>query len=144
MNLRQRKKKSSLTPLHRLVFNLKKIIGMVPFGKTAFASYAVALLLLKEETGLDSDQMEELCEKFYRHLKDEDLLKPEQITECLEHDELTLGVYRLRHNLRQGDEHFKPKSVVEILGEHSRVFGVTVYVGLSEDRRVLITAEDVY
>ena len=139
-----KEEKSSLTPLHRLVFNLKKIIGMVPFGKTAFASYAVALLLLKEETGLDSDQMEELCEKFYRHLKDEDLLKPEQITECLEHDELTLGVYRLRHNLRQGDEHFKPKSVVEILGEHSRVFGVTVYVGLSEDRRVLITAEDVY
>lgn len=139
-----KEEKSSLTPLHRLVFNLKKIIGMVPFGKTAFASYAVALLLLKEETGLDSDQMEELCEKFYRHLKDEDLLKPEQITECLEHNELTLGVYRLRHNLRQGDEHFKPKSVVEILGEHSRVFGVTVYVGLSEDRRVLITAEDVY
>ena len=57
-----KEEKSSLTPLHRLVFNLKKIIGMVPFGKTAFASYAVALLLLKEETGLDSDQMEELCE----------------------------------------------------------------------------------
>ena len=48
-----KEEKSSLTPLHRLVFNLKKIIGMVPFGKTAFASYAVALLLLKEETGLD-------------------------------------------------------------------------------------------
>ena len=143
-NPKTKEEKNSLTPLHRLVFNLKKIIGMVPFGKTAFASYAVALLLLKEETKLDAEQMEELCEKFYRHLKDENLLKPEQITECLEHNELTLGVYRLRHNLRQGDEHFKPKSVVEIVAEHSRIFGVPVYIGLSEDRRVLITAEDVY
>ena len=29
--------KASLTPLHRLVFNLKKIIAKVPFGKTQFA-----------------------------------------------------------------------------------------------------------
>ena len=109
MNLRQRKKKFTYT-FTQISIQLEKIIGMVPFGKTAFASYAVALLLLKEETGLDSDQMEELCEKILQTSKDEDLLKPEQITECLEHDELTLGVYRLRHNLRQGDEHFKPKS----------------------------------
>lgn len=136
--------KEAMSMLHRLVFNLKRIIQKVPFGKTAFASYAIALALLKEHLNLNADQMEELCEKFYRHLKDENLLKPEQITECLEHNELTLGVYRLRHNLRQGDEHFKPKSVVEIVAEHSRIFGVPVYIGLSEDRRVLITAEDVY
>ena len=37
------KEKSSLTPLHRLVFNLKKIIEKVPFGKTQFASYVTAL-----------------------------------------------------------------------------------------------------
>ena len=50
--------KNSLTPLHRLVFNLKKIIEKVPFGKSAFASYAVALLLLKENTEMTDDQME--------------------------------------------------------------------------------------
>ena len=44
------KEKNSITLLHRLVWNLKRIVNMVPFGKTAFASYAVALLLLKEET----------------------------------------------------------------------------------------------
>jgi hypothetical protein len=62
--------KASLTPLHRLVFNLKKLIEKLPFGKTAFASYAVALALLKEETELPSEQADELFEKFYRHLKD--------------------------------------------------------------------------
>ena len=68
--------KNSLTPLHRLVFNLKRIIEKVPFGKSAFASYAVALLLLKEETDLDDRQAEELYEKFYRHLKDQEKLDP--------------------------------------------------------------------
>ena len=56
--------------LHRLVFNLKKIIEKVPFGKSAFASYAVALLLLKENTEMTDEQMEELFENFYRHLKE--------------------------------------------------------------------------
>ncbi len=55
--------KESYSLLHRLVFNLKRILNKVPFGKTAFASYAVALLLLKEETKLNGEQMDELCEK---------------------------------------------------------------------------------
>ena len=45
-NPESKMEKSSFTLLHRLVFNLKRIIEKVPFGKTAFASYAVALLLL--------------------------------------------------------------------------------------------------
>ena len=58
--------KSSMTMLHRLVFNLKRIIEKVPFGKTQFASYAVALALLKEHCELSDEQGEELYEKFYR------------------------------------------------------------------------------
>ena len=68
-----KEEKASLPPLHRLVFNLKKLIRMVPFGKTAFASYAVALALLKEETNLDSEQTDQLFEDFYKLLKEEEL-----------------------------------------------------------------------
>ena len=57
--------KDALSLLHRLVFNLKRIVQKVPFGKTAFASYAVAIALLKEETKLNATQADELCEKFY-------------------------------------------------------------------------------
>ena len=52
--------KNSLTPLHRLVFNLKKLIEKIPGGKSILASYAVALLLLKEEHDLDDEQAEKL------------------------------------------------------------------------------------
>ena len=79
-----KEEKSSLTPLHRLVFNLKKLIRMVPFGKTAFASYAVALALLKEQTNLDSEQTDQLYEDFYRLLKDEDVLEPDMLEEANE------------------------------------------------------------
>ena len=63
-NPESKMEKSSFTLLHRLVFNLKRIIEKVPFGKTAFASYAVALLLLKEHANLSDEQGEELYEKF--------------------------------------------------------------------------------
>jgi len=40
--------KSVYTKFHVLVFNLKKLMGKIPGGKTRLASYAAALLLLKE------------------------------------------------------------------------------------------------
>ena len=40
------KERSTFTTFHRLVFNLKKLIGAAPGGKTRLASYASALFLL--------------------------------------------------------------------------------------------------
>ena len=40
-----KEKKNAYTYLHRLVFNLKKIIELLPFGKNRLASYAAALFL---------------------------------------------------------------------------------------------------
>ena len=39
--------KQSYTFLHRLVFNLKRLIEMLPLGKNRLASYAAALFQLK-------------------------------------------------------------------------------------------------
>jgi len=40
--------KGSMTLVDRMVFNLKRLLGMVPGGKTRLASYVAALALLKE------------------------------------------------------------------------------------------------
>ena len=137
--------KNSLTPLHRLVFNLKRIIEKVPFGKTQFASYAVALALLKEHCELSDDQAEELYEKFYRYLKDTNQLNPEHITEAIGFPVLTRGTYRLRHYTRDfNDEQLDPKTAVEIQGEIAKVFGISVYEGYVGDTKVYLSAEDVY
>lgn len=143
--------KNSLSLLHRLVFNVKRIIQKVPFGKTAFASYAVALALLKEETNLNAQQADELCEKFYKMLKENDLLEPEQISECANVGILETGnTYRLKRQLKQNfDEHgdfkiYTEKTKVDILQEHSKIFGIELYVGYIGNDRVLVTEDDVY
>jgi len=141
-----KKEKSSLTPLHRLVFNLKKIINKVPFGKTQFASYVTALLLLKEECNLDDEQSEELYEKFYRFLKDEDLLKPEMITETINIGQLELGeTYNVRFPIKeQGEIIHQHKDQVLIHSEYEKVYGIQTYIGFVNDERVILTADDVY
>jgi len=46
------KEKDVYNLFHKLVFNLKKLLNKIPFGKSTLASYAAALWLIKEETGL--------------------------------------------------------------------------------------------
>lgn len=137
--------KASLTPLHRLVFNLKKLIEKIPFGKSAFASYAVALALLKEETRLTEDQADELCEKFYRHLKENNLVTSETLQETVNLGDLIVGhTYHTRMPILQNDSKYPHKTPVQIVAEHSIVYGIRVYIGFLNEHRVLVTADDVY
>ena len=131
--------------LHRLVFNLKKIIEKVPFGKTRLASYAVALALLKEDQDLKRDQMEELCEKVYHHIKEEGSLTAEEINEGIYLDELVLGgKYYIRRRLEQNDKIYDHRTQVSILEQKGKVFGVSVYAALHEyGDIVFITGDDV-
>ena len=136
--------KASLTPLHRLVFNLKKIIEKVPFGKSQFASYAVALALLKEHQTLDNEQVARLEEEYYKWLKENDMVNAETIMEAAELVDLDRGEYRLRRRHHQNDICFEHKTKVFINNLHSQYFGVKVYAGVCEGHRVLVTADDVY
>lgn len=146
--------KDSMSLLHRMVFNLKRLINKVPFGKTAFASYAVALALLKESLGNDisGPQMDDLCEKFYNHIKEEGVLTTEMIIECQQVQKLILGnTYVVRRSILQNWEEttlqqkiYPAKQDIKILQEHSQIFGITVYVGYIGNDRILVTADDVY
>ena len=49
--------KKAYTVFHKLVFNIKRILERVPFGKSRIASYAAALFLLKEETGMAEEDI---------------------------------------------------------------------------------------
>jgi hypothetical protein len=150
-NPKSKEEKNSLTPLHRLVFNLKKLLGKLPGGKTAFASYAVALALLKEHAELDSEQSDQLFEDFYVYIKKEGLLTPEQLSEAQNVGKIPLqDVYRLRTQIKQNfDENeeikiYPAKSIVSNISEKSIGYGILIYEGRIGEDRVLFTAEDVY
>lgn len=55
--------KSVYNYFHRLVFNVKRMLNKIPFGKTTIASYLAALFLLKEHTGMSDQALSEALEK---------------------------------------------------------------------------------
>mgnify|MGYP005664533441 FL=1 len=135
--------KNSFTLLHRLVFNLKRVLELLPFGRTRLASYAASLALLKEHFEIDGKYLEE---SFYTYLKENDL-----VIDLLEgHNNM--------NNLQKGKEYELRQSVwneednighrgdyVQVSGKTDTVMGVDIYrvYNRSQDQSMLITGHDV-
>ena len=135
--------KNSFTLLHRLVFNLKRVLELLPFGRTRLASYAASLALLKENFNIDGEYLER---HFYQYLKENDL-----VLDLLEgHDNM--------NNLQKGKEYELRQSVwneedcigtrgdqVQVLGRTDNVMGVDIYrvYNITQDQSMLITGHDV-
>ena len=135
--------KNSFTLLHRLVFYLKRVLELLPFGRTRLASYAASLALLKEHFEIDGKYLEE---SFYTYLKENDL-----VIDLLEgHNNM--------NNLQKGKEYELRQSVwneednighrgdyVQVLGKTDTVMGVDIYrvYNRSQDQSMLITGHDV-
>lgn len=64
--------KDAYTTFHRLVFNMKRLMEKLPGGKMKIASYAAALYLLREETGVEiDDYLDAMGVQGYGHLKED-------------------------------------------------------------------------
>ena len=100
--------RQAYTILHRLVFNVKKLIEKVPGGKSRLASYAAALFLIKEHMQEYQDTDGQLVEKeFYKYLKDNDLVEEEsnEIKEEIAFgDKLLKGTYKLVQDVGTDEE----------------------------------------
>jgi len=55
--------KASYTIFHRLVFNIKRLLNKIPFGKSRTASYIAALFLLREHTGMSEKKLKQIMDK---------------------------------------------------------------------------------
>ena len=130
--------KNSFTLLHRLVFNLKRVLELLPFGRTRLASYAASLALLKEHFNIDGEPLER---HFYQYLKENDM-----VLDLLEgHDnlnnlekgkeyELRLSVWNEEDNIgTRGDR-------VQVLGKSDNVMGVDIYKAYNINTCLLYTS----
>ena len=111
----------------------------------------MALLLLKEETNLPADQADELYEKFYKFLKEQNIMNAEMISEAVDVGKLYQDrPYNLRRQIKQnftetGEIKIYPeKTQITDVKEHSIAYGITIYQGNILSETVLFTAEDVY
>ena len=118
--------RNSYTILHKLVFNIKKLIEKLPGGKSRLASYAAALFLIKENTELSDFKL--LEKEFHKYLKENDLIEPYDntiIREVIDFtDKLTKGQYKLINDIYTD----KDTEVVAKRGDTVSVFGDTAAV----------------
>jgi len=61
--LRTSEEKDAYTIFHRLVFGIKRILQKLPGGRSVAASYAAALFLIKEQTGMSDEQIGAVFDK---------------------------------------------------------------------------------
>jgi len=115
--LRTSEEKSAYTIFHRLVFGIKRIIQKLPGGRSVAASYAAALFLIKEHTGMSDEQLGAVFDKIGIDLEDMELTESveEQPWFIQENSQIAPGTYELR------TEALSP-STGEIIGHpHQRV-----------------------
>ena len=141
------KEKDSYTILHRFVFNLKRLINLIPGGKSKLGTYAAALgLLLKEEKEINAVVLEKVL---YKHLRENDLIKlDDDLREDVEFDFLPKGRFIIIDDLEDlnGDKTANVGDVVyttENQKPFDNYFGVNLYHVINEDtQKQIIVSED--
>jgi hypothetical protein len=90
--------RSKYNIFHRLVFNIKRLLNKIPFGRTTIASYLAALYLIKEHTGLSDKKIVEIMEEISGEKIDLSNLN-ESTWYVTEDQKLKSGNYVLNHDI---------------------------------------------
>lgn len=142
--------KSKYNIFHKLVFNVKRMLNVIPFGKTTIASYLAALYLIKEKTGVSDRALAKVikeatgCDPRALHLE-------ESFWYLNEDNTLRHGTYKLTRNLPlqlTGDILALKNTTISIAKNScpvGNIFGVNVYdaVHCKTGQKVLITQHDI-
>jgi hypothetical protein len=135
--------KSVYTIFHKLVFNIKRLMNKLPFGKKTITSYLASLYLIKEHTSLPDSIIASIIQEKFDCDVNEILM-----TESMQHNiDLPVGEYILLDDvlLRSGNVlHVKGKRIIfkESLHETlaGEIFGIPVFRGtLVEGGQTVLT-----
>ena len=96
--LRTAREKDAYTVFHRMVFNIKRIFSRLPFARSALASYAAAMFLLKENTDMSEEQMMTALTKVFGEMENDFDLNESKHWNVIDNDELAPGTYTLAEN----------------------------------------------
>ena len=141
------KEKDAYTVLHRFVFNLKRLINIIPGGKSKLGTYAAALgLLLKEQKDINAVELERTL---YKHLVDNKLIAyGDDLNESVGFDYLPEGRFTVIDNLEDlnGQKTAEVGDIVyttENQKPFDNYFGVNLYYVINEDtKKQIIVSED--
>ena len=114
-------KKSAYTVFHRLVFNVKRLLQKLPFGKTTIAKYAAALYLIKEHTHMSEKQIKKIMDKIELNLDWDNLPLQESKWFVNIEGDLNPGTYTLVNDIASvdtGEMLAKANSKITTLSQH--------------------------
>jgi len=140
--LKTKEEKSAYTIFHRLVFNIKRLLGKVPGGKSTLASYAAALYLIKEHTGMSEDKIEEIITKVLDDNLETDLTESQWF---IKGDTLNPGIYCLTKDIvsmNTGEEIAKKNSKIKV-EEHTEPYSSFLGNNIYKVQHVL-TKQELY
>ena len=141
--------KSAYTVFHRLVFNVKRLLNKLPFGKTKLASYASALFLIKENTDLTDEEIRNVLNDVF-----EDLEETIDISESAQwfdkSNKLAPGTYTLTQEIASpvtgeviANINTKVKAI-DFTEAYGEIFGLNVYQveHVLTKQKILVTSMD--
>ena len=104
--LKTEAEKKSFTLLHRLIFNLKRILHKIPLVKSKIGTYATALYLLKQHFAGQVEDEDTIEKAFTGWLVDNDYITKEELEESVIGIGATLpkGTYKLTQDIFVGNE----------------------------------------
>ena len=143
-------KKNAYTTFHRLVYNVKRIISDLPFGKSKTASYAASLYLLKEKFNLSEKSLKKILEE--SNLEVVDLLNEKTEWYLLEDKRLSPGIYKVNTDKLLSstlDEMVKTKDKIRISDNAypiDSIFGIDIYeaIHINTNQVIHIALGEIY
>ena len=143
-------KSSTWTPFIRLCANIKRLVSKAPGGGSRLGSFAAALYLIKEKTGMTDKELKQICEKI--GIESLDFLNENSEWFVVEDKQLSHGVYRLRDSKVLNstiEEMCKAKDQIRILENCypiGDVFGVDIYEAthMRTNQKVYVTIREIY
>ena len=80
-DLKTAEEKNSFTLLHRLIFNLKRLLHKIPGVRTKLGTYATALFLLKQHFASQTEEEDTIENAFKKWLVDSGYITEEELQE---------------------------------------------------------------
>ena len=148
-DLGKESEKAAFTLLHRLVFNLKRIMNKIPGVRTQLGTYATALFLLKEHYNLDNIPegeinkflMENKLVRFNNNISEEVMGFGSM---------LPMGEYKLKDQVTADDEEIdaQPGDIVSALEDtppSDTILGVDVFpvIHKRSNKIIYVSLEDI-
>lgn len=140
--------KDAYTSFMRVVFNMKRLIQKLPGGSSKIASYASALLLIREEMGVTDKGIEKLVKEM--DLDPADFISERNEWYVLEDKRLSPGIYTVREEkLTKQFNEVNAKDKIRVSEESypvGNIFGLDAYevTHINTNQPVLITLGEIY